>query len=160
MSVAARHGTLALAPVTKRSTEHRFLVVCALIGAAGLVVIGLLLEPDPRGYGTHEALGFRPCLPMELWNLPCPGCGVTTAVSHAVEGQWGRSFVVQPFGFLLFLASVGFIAFVFVSHARGIDLGPSWTSVNWKRWVLAAGLAMFLGWGYKWGVVQGWWTLG
>ncbi len=35
-----------------------------------LALLGLALEPDPRGHGTHERLGLQPCLPMERWALP------------------------------------------------------------------------------------------
>ena len=59
----------------KRSTEHWFLVLSAAATVLGLLAVAVFLEPDPRGYGTHEKLGFAPCLPMELWEIPCPGCG-------------------------------------------------------------------------------------
>ena len=139
----------------KYSTEHRFLLLCAAAAVAGLVAIGLLLDPDPRGYGTHEALGFSPCLPMELWNLPCPGCGVTTSVNHAVEGHLLESFRVQPFGFLLFAVAVVFVVTVFGAHFLGRDLGPVFRRTRWKPWVVTTALAMFLAWGYKIACIRG-----
>ncbi len=140
----------------KRTTEHWFLLLAAGIGLSGLIGIAFFLAPDPRGYGTHEALGFATCMPMEVWNVPCPGCGVTTSVAHAVRGAFLQSILVQPFGFLLCTASIAFIAWVSYGHFRGKDMGHWLASVRWKRWVLAGAIAMSLGWGYKLAFVRGW----
>jgi hypothetical protein len=73
--------------------------------------IAAWLTPAPRGFGTHQQLGAGPCGMLLLTGLPCPTCGMTTAFSHTVRGQWLRAFCVQPAGFLLALAT---IAAVFV----------------------------------------------
>ena len=70
-----------------RSKEHWIVLALAWLALGGAFLLGRFLEPDPRGFGTHEQLGFRACLPVELWNVPCPGCGVTTAVTLAVHGE-------------------------------------------------------------------------
>lgn len=72
----------------------------ALIALLGLA-IGRSLSPDPRGFGTHESLGLPPCTFRYLTGLPCPGCGMTTAVAHAAHGDLTESFLVQPAGFLV-----------------------------------------------------------
>jgi hypothetical protein len=140
----------------KRTTEHWFLLFVAGGGVLCLFVMALWLDPDPRGYGTHESLGFAPCLPMELWNVPCPGCGVTTSVTHAMHGQLLQSLLVQPFGFLLFIAAVVFIVWVVSGALRGKDLGPVFLRQNWKRWAISSALAMCAGWIYKLALTRGW----
>jgi hypothetical protein len=145
---------------TKRSTEHWFLLLVAGGGALCLVAIALFLEPDSRGYGTHEKLGFAPCLPMKLWGIPCPGCGVTTSVAHAVRGELGQSLRAQPFGLLLFLGALALVGWAGYGHLRGRDLGLALRELRWKRWVIWAALAMLAGWVYKLAIVRGWLDIG
>lgn len=75
----------------------------ATVAAVGLA-LGMMLTPDPRGLGTHEALGLPPCAFRYVTGLPCPGCGMTTAVTHAAHGHFIRSFLTQPAGFVLGVA--------------------------------------------------------
>lgn len=140
-----------------RSAEHWVILGLAVAVVLGLVVLGTLLEPDPRGYGTHEKLGLRPCMPMELWNLPCPGCGVTTSVAHAARGELLASLVTQPFGLLLALSALGFVGWVGVGHVRGRDLWEELRRHDLARLAKVAGVAMMLAWIYKIGAVRGWW---
>lgn len=46
------------------------------------------LEPDPRGFGTHQRLGFPPCTFQVYFRVPCPSCGMTTSFSHFVRGEF------------------------------------------------------------------------
>jgi len=92
-----------------------------------------VLEPDPRGYGTHEQLGLPPCRAMSIVHVPCPVCGVTTAISLAAHGRWIESFVTQPLGcalalglFVLALASIA-------AHVAGKDLGRLAAAVAVRR---------------------------
>lgn len=62
------------------------------LGALGVLGITLLvkarsLEPDPRGYGTHEQLGIAPCYFQKSTGLACPMCGGTTAWAHLLRGD-------------------------------------------------------------------------
>lgn len=106
----------------KRSGEHWVLVAVALVIPVGLAAMGVFLEPDGRGFGTHEQLGLRPCTMMELWEVPCPGCGVTTSVTLAARGRLGDSLAAQPFGTALALASVVWSLWALATHLRGRDL--------------------------------------
>ncbi len=126
----------------------------AWLGALALAAFGLVLEPDPRGWGTHEQLGLLPCLPMFLWNIPCPGCGVTTAVVLALHGDLVGSLGTQPFGFFLALALPSAAAYAAVAHFRGRDL---WQDVRRLRfsWAVVLSLAL-LAWLYKLIEVRGW----
>jgi hypothetical protein len=74
-----------------------------LAGAVGLAlvfVLGYLLEPDPRGHGTHVQMGLAPCTTRALFGLPCPFCGMTTSVSHLAHGDMAASIRTQPAGFV------------------------------------------------------------
>jgi len=67
----------------------------ALLGIAVFLIVGFgiafLLNPDPRGYGTHQQLGLPPCTFQLLFGRHCPGCGMTTSFSHFVRGQFVKS---------------------------------------------------------------------
>jgi hypothetical protein len=67
----------------------------------GFVLLSLVawwLDPDPRGYGTHEQLGLPPCTTQLLFKLPCPFCGMTTAFALMVHGHPLQAFHCQPAG--------------------------------------------------------------
>jgi hypothetical protein len=80
----------------------------AAVLAACTTVLGLsaYLKPDPRGYGTHAQLGTGQCGILIVTGYPCPTCGMTTAFAHAVRGQWWRSFLAQPGGFVMAVATM------------------------------------------------------
>ncbi len=142
--------------VRGRSGEHWVVLAVSVLGVAVVVALGLLLDPDERGFGTHEQLGFRPCFPLVAWDLPCPGCGVTTAVTYAAHGDLVASIRTQPFGFALVAGALVFLGWALVQHLRGRDLWLEVTTRLRASWLQAA-LALFLAaWVYKTGVVRGW----
>lgn len=74
--------------------------LCLSLGiVAGVVLWGT--TPSPQGYDTHVQLGLAPCGWPQVYGVPCPTCGCTTAASHVVHGEFVQAFVVQPFGALL-----------------------------------------------------------
>ncbi len=123
---------------------------------AALVAAGLLLEPDPRGVGTHERLGLLPCLPMELWGFPCPGCGITTSVTLAAHGRLLASARNQPFGFLVAVVLAGFVLWAPLAHFRGGDLWRELSAVRLGRWAPVVAAFFVLSWLYKVVLVRGW----
>ena len=146
----------ASASTPRRSAEHW--VVLALAGAGVLLLTGLgsLIEPDPRGYGTHERFGLQPCMPMQLWNVPCPGCGVTTSVTHAAHGAWAQSLRTQPFGLLLALGFVAFVVWALAAHVRGRDLWSELQRFPWGRAAAVVGVLVVVCWVYKLAAVREW----
>ena len=62
-----------------------------LAGWSLVLVAGFLmargLEPDPRGYGTHEQFGLPACTFLETSGLPCPSCGMTTSFAYLARGR-------------------------------------------------------------------------
>lgn len=139
-----------------RSREHWIVLLCALALPLALLVLGRFLSPDPRGWGTHEQLGFQACLPMSLWNIPCPGCGVTTAIALAAHGQPLAGLRAQPFGLVVLAAAAGAALWATVGHARGRDLHREFARVAWRRWGSALATLGLLAWLYKLGLVRGW----
>ncbi len=149
-------GPAAIERRRARSREHWVVLGCALLAPLALGTLALVLEPDPRGWGTHEQLGFRPCFPMQHWNLPCPGCGVTTAITLAARGHVLAALRTQPFGPLLVAASLGFLVWSLALHLARRDL---WSEL--RRWnaraVWTALLApALLAWLYKMALTRGW----
>ena len=122
----------------------------ALVALAGLGM-GRMLTPDTRGFGTHEALGLPPCLFRYATGLPCPGCGMTTAVSHAAHGQFMQSFLTQPAGFLV---GVGLWVAVPILLWAGVRRRPVQTLLppvprHPRGWGLVIFPVMLLAWAYK-----------
>jgi len=140
----------------ERSREHYLVLFGAWLALLGLCGIGLALTPDPRGFGTHEQLGFQPCLPVRLWNVPCPGCGVTTAVALAFHAQPLASLRTQPFGLVTILAVVGFALFTLHKHLTRGDAYRVLPRLPWR--VLLPGGVLLLGgcWIYKLARMRGW----
>lgn len=74
--------------------------LCLALGAAGFVVLWGT-TPSAKGFDTHVQIGMAPCGWPQVYGVPCPTCGCTTAASHVVHGEFVQAFVVQPFGALL-----------------------------------------------------------
>ena len=75
-------------------------IVLAVI-AAGLTVIFAIaawLEPDPRGFGTHQQLGFPPCHFRQFLGISCPHCGMTTSFTNFVRGNFQAAHQANPLG--------------------------------------------------------------
>ncbi|GIX02958.1 MAG: hypothetical protein KatS3mg112_1895 [Thermogutta sp.] len=94
----------------------------------GLVVLGLLgvaweLQPSPSGFGTHEQLGLPRCAMVRWFGLRCPTCGMTTAWSHWVRGQWREALQASVSGTILAMAAAVVGLAAVVSGLTGIG-GP------------------------------------
>lgn len=63
--------------------------------------VAALVAPDSRGYGTHQQLGLPPCTFRDIFQIPCPSCGMTTSFSNFVRGRFVQSFQANPAGLLL-----------------------------------------------------------
>lgn len=64
------------------------------------------VQPDARGFGTHESLGIEPCSYLRATGEPCISCGMTTAFAHTIRFQWWRAFLASPAGLLLCLLAI------------------------------------------------------
>ena len=88
--------------------------------------VAVSLEPDPRGYGTHRALGLPPCSFQFLLGIPCPSCGMTTSIAHFVRGQFLASAQANVAGLLLGLFCAVQIPWCWIS----IRIGRLWKVVH------------------------------
>jgi hypothetical protein len=154
------HGETIRAPAWSgplgRSYEHWLLIALALAGLVALLVLGLFVKPDPRGYGTHEQLGLPSCKPMEWWGIPCPGCGVTTSVALAARGHLWASIHNQPFGFLVACGIPLFAIWCAAHHFRGRDLHTELKRMKLLWWGAIVATVMLFGWVYKLALIRHW----
>lgn len=88
----------------------------ACIGAAALLISALM----PTG-----GLGVDLCWFHNLFDLPCPGCGLTRSVVHITHGRWATAWAYNPFGF---------VAYACFLVAVGHRVAPS----RWRRALLSA----------------------
>jgi hypothetical protein len=131
----------------------------ALLVAAGcltLIVIGFALVPCERGMGTHSQLGLPPCWWIMSMDMPCPTCGMTTAFSHAAHGHLWQSFITQPMGCVVALATgmTLWISLYIVGTGSCVAerLTRHWSM--WHTWLLCA--AVLVAWVYKVASYKGW----
>lgn len=93
----------AFSPLDK-PTRLALLSISVLIFS--FVCLALFVEPDPRGYGTHEKLGLPPCFFHLFSGLPCPLCGLTTSFIFMSRGHLSQAFTAHPLGPMLFASLV------------------------------------------------------
>ena len=133
--------------VVRRPPEHYLVLGTALIALAVMLVLAFMIEPDERGFGTHEQLGLPSCKTMEWFGIPCPGCGVTTSLAHAVRGEFATSFSTQPLGIPVAIV-IPLIAFwAVLNHLRGGDLQKAvygLSAVRWVAWVVVIVLVVWV----------------
>jgi len=133
----------------RRSPDHWIWLALFLSGPLVLVALRFLVEPDARGHGTHEQLGLPPCSSMERWNVPCPGCGVTTSAALLVRGRPLEALYDQPLGFLLALAAPILAVAALRAHLRGRDLALAIGAAVTPGRALAFGALVLAAWLWK-----------
>ncbi len=139
-----------------RSPEHWILLALAMASLVVFVAFALFVEPDARGFGTHEQLGLPPCRTIEWWGVPCPGCGVTTSFTLAAHGDFRGALRTQPFGAVLGVLVPLVALWSFAVHVRGRDLRRELSRALRPRVVIVL-VALFLGaWIYKLASFRGW----
>lgn len=94
------------------------LVVWAIFLLGGFAV-ARSLQPDPRGYGTHQQVGLPECTIRLMFSRPCPGCGMTTCFSHFVRGDFLLAARANLAGLLLAILCAMMIPWCLVSAAQG-----------------------------------------
>lgn len=68
---------------------------------SAVLAIAMRLEPDSRGFGTHEQLGLPPCQFYQFTGMQCPHCGMTTSFANVVRGRFDSAWRANPLGILL-----------------------------------------------------------
>ena len=133
----------------------RAVAATIVLAAVAIVVPLALVDADPRGHGTHEALGMDPCDWADELGRPCPTCGVTTAATHLVHLRPLTAMWTQPFGALLaagglwlaavaawslvrnqpFLARIALWPYgtILVGYVALLFAAWAWTDWRWER---------------------------
>ncbi|MBI4615507.1 MAG: DUF2752 domain-containing protein [Planctomycetes bacterium] len=111
---------------------------------AYVLYVSWTLDPDPRGYGTHERLGLAPCSFKAWTGVPCLTCGMTTAFAHMAHFQLLDAFAVQPAGAVFFVMAVLYVPAGLWAAARGRSLFALLDRLDLRRHVLPF-LALLLG---------------
>ncbi len=125
--------------------------IAGAVALAASLCVGALapLQPDARGHGTHEQLGWDACGWPIQYGIPCPTCGCTTAACLLVHGRVFAALAAQPFGAVL--AAFGLV--LGVHGALCLLRGRSFVDllVRLPFWRLLGGafVLMLLAWGYK-----------
>lgn len=131
------------------SRQRRVMGAIVALGSGSLLMVAAILSPSEEGLGTHQQLMLPECGWITIFDLPCPTCGMTTAFSHAADGNLLASFLTQPLGSLLALATaIAFLSGMYVAFTGsriGSMFGRLWTYRT--GWIIA-GLVV-VSWGYK-----------
>ncbi len=138
--------------------KGRCIAVLIAVAAATPLAIASTLTPATQGMGTHTALGLPPCGWAVASGMPCPSCGMTTSFTWAAHGDLWASFVTQPMGFVLALASAMTALVCLWAACTGARVqGPAeaillrpvvgWSALvfflaawGWKIWAVQAGI--------------------
>ena len=149
-ALAPREPVLFGRPVPRATWIERVTCLVGVLAAGVVLFLAARLSPDPRGVGTHEQLGLPACGLVAAWGVPCPSGGFTTTFTLAAHGRPLQAFLNQPFGLLLFCATVLAVPLGLLCLLRGaswvwlldrLPLGRI-AAVGFGLWVLS--------WAYKW----------
>jgi hypothetical protein len=121
----------------------RLLVVLWSFLLAGGLILAYELDPDPRGFGTHQKLGLPPCSIQLLFGLPCPSCGMTTSFSLFTKGRLLEAARANLAGLLLACFCVVQIPWCWASSLHGRAWGISRPEIV-LLWVMLAVCAISL----------------
>ena len=94
------------------------LVAWSLFLLAGFS-LAFQLEPDPRGFGTHQALGLPPCSFQAVFDMPCPSCGMTTRFANFTRGRLAAAAQANVAGLVLAIACAVQIPWCWISTYTG-----------------------------------------
>ena len=142
-------------PKTPAQLRFETRMWCSFIFAMCTAMLGIALymRPDPLhlGSGTHQQLGLPPCGWLQTTGYPCPTCGCTTAVTWFVHAHPVKSFLTQPFGFVVALLAALLTPLSLWGLVRGKWLGPApfvlaW---YWRYWTYGPVLLLLAAWVYK-----------
>ena len=99
-------------PVTP--TGRLLLGVWCLLLICGFT-LSAVLQPDPRGFGTHQRLGLPPCTFLTIFKTPCPTCGMTTSFAHFVRGHFAQATQANAAGLGLALVCAVMVPWLMIS---------------------------------------------
>jgi len=98
---------------------QRCLLAALGLALSVLLSVAVMLEPNRRGFGTHEQLGLPPCTFVVLFEERCPSCGMTTSWSHLVRGNVTAAVAANPGGAMLCVLAMVSTPWLLASAVRG-----------------------------------------
>ena len=119
------------------------------VAAAALLGVAAWLDAVPEGLGTHAQLNLPPCGWILAMDLPCPTCGMTTAFAHAADGNLVGSFVAQPMGAMLAVATAIALLVGTYTAATGSRVAALFGRLCNRRAAWLFGTAFVAAWVYK-----------
>lgn len=108
-----------------------------------ITAIAIYLNPDPHLHGTHRQLGLPACPSVQVFDRPCPGCGLTTAFALMVRGQIIQAFQCNAFGPVLYLAFTGSGLACGWFWFKKVRFDTNTRPMNWALGTLTVGLALY-----------------
>jgi len=136
--------------IAASSTALRRLVGAGVaVGATGVLGVAAWLDPSPEGLGTHSQLSLPPCGWILTMDLPCPTCGMTTAFAYAADGNLVGSFIAQPMGALLAVATAIALLVGTYTVATGSPVAALFARLWGRRAAWLLGTAFVAAWVYK-----------
>jgi hypothetical protein len=84
---------------------RRMIALAVFVMCAAVLGVAAWLTPSESGIGTHRVMNLPPCTWVAMADIPCPTCGMTTAFAHAADGNLVASFLAQPLGCVLAIAT-------------------------------------------------------
>ncbi len=106
-------------PIERLGRGTRAALAASALALVAVLVVASRLEPDARGYGTHEQIGLRPCAYLATTGRFCPSCGMTTSFAWFVRAEPARSWGANPAGSLLAPTCLILIPWLLAASARG-----------------------------------------
>ena len=133
----------------KSVRARRLYALGIAIAACILLSIAFILKPADKGVGTHRQLGLPQCGWILAADIPCPTCGMTTAWSHTVRGEFLAALKTQPMG--MFLAFVAFLVAIggFITASTGHSFKPLVYKFPPSRIFILVIILALLAWGFK-----------
>ena len=98
-------------------------MVLLALGFSAVFAVAWRLEPDPRGFGTHQQLGLPPCQFAWVTGQKCPTCGMTTAFAWFVRGRPERVWQANPAGLALAPLCLAMVPWLLAGAVKGRPLG-------------------------------------
>ena len=111
----------------------RFASLMVALACLSVLIVAAYLRPSEQGLGTHEQLGLPACGWIVAADLPCPTCGMTTAFSHAANGDLYGSLGAQPFGALLAVFTATVVVAAGWTALSGSRLAPFMVGLFGRR---------------------------
>jgi hypothetical protein len=106
----------AVPPIDTMSLRSSRAVQCAVL-ALGVALLRLT-DPD-------HPLPIDLCAFKAFTGVPCPACGLTRAVCHALRGDWAMSISYHPAGVLVAAGLVAWMLWSVAEAVRGRSLATN-----------------------------------